>query len=378
MDGPSTLTVVSPPPCDTPPPCEQTPGEASSTCVVSPSLIVDTIARGSSPAIAVADAGRRKRARTRAPLAQGIRAGAWRVERELGRGGMAMVYAVRHSKFGKRAALKLAHRAVLGPSFTAETFLREARIVHLVEHPCVIDVFATGTYDGCPYLVMERLAGHTLGAHLDAGRLEPGEALAILLELCDVLGAAHAAGVIHRDLKLDNVFLLDTPCSGGHRIKLLDWGVAVVAGEPDPLAGMIAGTLSYVSPEQIRSDPLSPASDLYSLGVIAYMLLLGRPPYVAGEDMALLRQHLSASPPDPRALWPQVPEDLAALLVAMLAKRPEDRPTLDEVVQVLTATRAELTPTPRLFLPRASERHGLLGAAIAFGVALASLGSMFG
>src|SRR3954464_12014152 len=127
-----------------------------------------------------------------ATLSRGVRVGAWRVDGLLGRGGMASVYAVTHGS-GKRAAMKLCHESILGVDFPAETFLREARIVHLVEHPGVPDVFSTGTYAGRPYLAMERLSGEALGNLLDRRPLARKEALELLLELCDVLAAAHAA-----------------------------------------------------------------------------------------------------------------------------------------------------------------------------------------
>ena len=178
---------------------------------------------------------------------------------------MASVHAVVHAKFGKKAAIKIAHRSVIGDHLTADTFLREARIVHTVDHPAVIDVFATGSNDGRPYLVMERLTGKTLGQRVDQGPLMPRrEAITYLLELCDVLQAAHDAGIVHRDVKLDNVFVCDAPFADGRRVKLLDWGVARVDGEDDPFRGLIAGTLTYVAPEQIRGDALSPAADVYN------------------------------------------------------------------------------------------------------------------
>lgn len=249
---------------------------------------------------------------------------------------MSSVHAVVHAKFGKRAAIKIAHRAVLGEGgMSAKTFLREARIVHAVEHPAVIDVFATGTYDGRPYLVMEKLVGTSLGRRVDDGPPIPRrDAIEILLELCHVLRAAHGAGIVHRDLKLDNVFLCEVPFADGRRVKLLDWGVAYVEGEEDPFRGLIAGTLTYVAPEQIRGDGLTGAADIYSLAVLAYHLLCRRPPF-AGSDLALLHMHLRAEPPPPRIAWPEVPPELDALLVRMLAKQAEDRPSLDEVEDVL-------------------------------------------
>ncbi|MEO8699951.1 MAG: serine/threonine-protein kinase [Kofleriaceae bacterium] len=309
----------------------------------------------------VADASaymRPKQRRARKPrpanLSAGQRVGPWRVQDELGRGGMAAVYAVSHSAFGKRAALKLAHREVLCPEFDAQTFLREARIVHLVDHPGVCDVFATGTFDGRPYLAMERLRGETLGQLVDANRLSRGDAIGILLQLCDVLAAAHRAGVVHRDLKLDNVFV--QPCGN---VKLLDWGVACVVSEPDPMHGMIAGTLTYMAPEQVACTPLTPAADIYSLGVLAYHLLLGGPPFTADTDLELIKKHVSEPPPAPATLWPEIPAELAAMLVAMLAKDPASRPSLETVKQTLSR---------RLSKPRKASR--LASAAFASAIAL--------
>jgi serine/threonine protein kinase len=268
-----------------------------------------------------------------ATLTPGMRLGAWRVESELGRGGMATVYAVVHTRFGKRAALKLAHREILDAKFTPETFLREAKTVNRIEHDSVIDVFATGTFDGRPYLVMERLAGETLAARLARGPLPRTEAIDLLLQLCDVLRAAHASGVVHRDLKLENLFVLP-----GGRLKLLDWGVAHVDGEVDPLTDMVAGTLTYVAPEQLRGDAITAAADVYSLGVLASQLLAGRAPFTATSDLELCRMHLQDPPPvldEP---------ELAALVTAMLAKHGWARPTLEVTCAALRRLRDPVAP----------------------------------
>lgn len=292
------------------------------------------------------------------------------------------MYAVVHGAFGKRAALKLAHRTMMSDQFTPATFLREARIANLVEHPCVPDVFATGRYDMRPYIVMERLTGQTLGARLDAGPMSRGEALAVLLELCDVLAAAHAVGVVHRDIKLDNVFVLARPGVDGHRVKLLDWGLAAIADEPDPLSGLIAGTLTSVAPEQIRGEATTPATDVYALAVLTYQLLFGMPPFAAAADRALLQLHLTATPPCPRAAWPDIPPDLASLLGGMLAKRASDRPLLAEIAQVLTLAHAAVTAPARArpadararpWVTLPSMHHSLLGAALAAALTAASL-----
>jgi serine/threonine-protein kinase len=196
---------------------------------------------------------------------------------------------------------------------------------------------------------MERLTGMSLGARVDDGPVPRGEALELLLELVDVLRAAHAAGVVHRDLKLDNVFVCDEPFAGTRRVKLLDWGVAHVDGEDDPFRGLIAGTLTYVAPEQIRGDSLTPAADIYSLAVVAYHLLCRRPPFAARTDLELIHLHLRAEPPPPSVAWPTIPGELDELLVAMLAKDPEERPSLDEVERVLKQMLAQLAPARRPF-----------------------------
>jgi serine/threonine-protein kinase len=260
---------------------------------------------------------------------------------------MSSVHAVVHTKIGKRAAIKIAYRSVIGNGMSAETFWREARIVHAIEHPAVIDVFATGTHDGRPYLVMEKLAGMSLGRRVDQGPpLDRADAVQILIELCNVLRAAHAAGIVHRDLKLDNVFVCDGPFADQRRVKLLDWGVAYVAGEADPFRGLIAGTPTYVAPELIRGDVLTGAVDIYSLGVLAYHLLCRRPPF-AGPELALLHMHLRVTPALPSAAWPEIPPPLERILMRMLAKRPGARPSLDEVEYVLGEMLYAVEPTVR-------------------------------
>jgi serine/threonine protein kinase len=277
-------------------------------------------------------------------IPEGTLLGAWRTARELGRGGMAAVYAAGHATFGKPAAVKVAHRSILNEQYTAETFLREARVIESLEHPGVPEVWDRGVADERAYFVMEQLEGVTLGRRVDAGKLARAESIEILLELVDILRTVHKAGVVHRDLKLDNVFLCDAPHSGGGRVKLLDWGVAYVQGEADPFCGLIAGTLSYVAPEQIRGETLTGAADVYSLAVIAYQLLCGRAPFAARSDLELIRMHLSLPAPRARHAWPLVPEELDELLHQMLSKDPTDRPSLDEVEAVLTEAYAKLAP----------------------------------
>jgi serine/threonine-protein kinase len=234
---------------------------------------------------------------------------------------------------------------VLGPELSDDTFLREARLVRRIAHPAVADILDTGCHDARPYLVMEHLHGAPLTALVEPRQpLARRDALDVLLELCDVLRAAHAAGIVHRDVKLDNVFVTAEPFAGGLRVKLLDWGVAHELGEPDPFRGKIAGTLTYVAPEQIVGDALTPAADVYSLAVLAFRLLCGAPPFVASSELALVHLHVRAEPPRPRELWPEIPSALDDTLVAMLAKAPGDRPSLERVGRVLRAARRHVAP----------------------------------
>jgi eukaryotic-like serine/threonine-protein kinase len=278
-------------------------------------------------------------------LLPGAMAGPWRVERELGRGGMGAVYAVVHEEIGKRAALKVVHSKLM-PSFNCDRMLLEAKVVNQVGHPNIVDIFETGSLaDGRPYIVMERLSGRSLAMRADEGKLLPDFVITVLLQVCDALVAAHAAGVVHRDLKLDNVFLVDNPEDPMvPRVKLLDWGIAKVIHHEvkHTIEGQLMGTPQYLSPEQARGQAVSPQTDVYSLGVMAYELFLEQLPFEAETAAEVMAMHLRATPPAPSELWPDIPPELEQLLLAMLAKSADRRPTMAEVAQRLEAVRGEL------------------------------------
>ena len=279
-------------------------------------------------------------------LLPGAKAGPWRIEHELGRGGMGAVYAVVHEHIGKRAALKVVHQRLLVPGFNSDRMLLEAKVVNQVGHPNIVDIFETGKLgDGRPYIVMERLDGQTLSARADAGKLLPDLVIAILLQVCDALSAAHAAGIVHRDLKLDNVFLVDnTGDPATPKVKLLDWGIAKVLSDDvkHTIDGQLMGTPQYLAPEQARGHAVSPQTDVYSLGVMAYELFLEQLPFEAETAAEVMAMHLRLPPPPPSELWPDVPAALEDLLLAMLQKIPGQRPTIAEVVRGLGVVLAEL------------------------------------
>ena len=298
------------------------------------------------------------------------------IERELGRGGMGAVYAVVHVEIGKRAALKVMHRRLVSKS--AERMRLEAQVVNQVRHPNIVDIFETGTLaDGRPYIVMERLDGVVLGERVAVHKLPPARVIDILIEVCRALHAAHAAGVVHRDLKVDNVFLLDDPdASAPPRIKLLDWGIAKVitrAGPRNTLDGQVVGTPQYLAPEQARGGAVTPRTDVYSLGVMAYELFVEQLPFDASTSAEIVAMHMRDAPPPMRKLWPDVPRRLDALVFAMLSKDPVARPSVAKVARELERARGELSPSwrPAEFAAR-SRWQFLLGA-----VALAASAMIF-
>jgi eukaryotic-like serine/threonine-protein kinase len=275
-------------------------------------------------------------------FAEGDILGSWRIESQLGQGGMSTVYAVVHTEIGKRAALKIVHGHVLSSKFTAERVLLEAQVVNRIAHDGIVDIFESGMLpDGRPYLVMERLEGRSLYDRCDAEPIDAEEVIEILLQACGAVGAAHAAGVVHCDLKPDNVFLIsEAPV----RAKILDWGIAQVVSTslPNSGEGMIVGTPQYLAPEQASGGEVTPATDIYSLGVIAYELFLHALPFEAETNEALLMMHVNNAPPLPREKWTDIPVNLETLLLAMLAKTPDARPTVVEVVRVLANVRGDI------------------------------------
>jgi serine/threonine-protein kinase len=280
-------------------------------------------------------------------LPPGAKAGPWVVERELGRGGMGAVYAVVHEEIGKRAALKVVHQRLLVPGFNCDRMLLEAKVVNQVGHPNIVDIFETGKLgDGRPYIVMERLDGQALNTRAEDGKLLPDLVISILLQICDALVAAHAAGIVHRDLKLDNVFLVDNPEEPTTpRVKLLDWGIAKVLAHDvrHTIEGQLVGTPQYLSPEQARGQAVTPQTDVYSLGVMAFELFLEQLPFEAETAAEVMAMHLRSTPPTPSDLWPDMPPQLEDLLLAMLAKQADQRPTMNDVARRLVVVREELT-----------------------------------
>jgi len=272
-------------------------------------------------------------------LEPGTALGEYRIEGKIGQGGMGVVFSAVHPLIGKRAAIKILKKELCADPHTLERFVDEARVVNEIGHPNIVDIFAFGEMpDGRSYFVMEWLKGETLRARIARGKLAPAEVGQIVRPLARALEAAHEKGVIHRDLKPDNVFLVDVRGEVA-TVKLLDFGIAKLARNDHRVektaTGAIVGTPQYIAPEQAKGYSIDHRADIYALGGIIYELLTGRPPFVADNAMEMVAKHLMETPLPPSELAPEVPPDLDDLVLRMLAKLPAGRPSLAEVCEVI-------------------------------------------
>jgi WD40 repeat protein len=263
--------------------------------------------------------------------------GEYQVESRLGEGGMGDVFQGLHPVIGKRVAIKVLKPAFGGSEEMVQRFISEAASVNKICHPNIVDVFAFGQLDdGRHYFVMEFLDGESFEAWLQRERhIALADLLPVLRQVADALDAAHAAGVIHRDLKPDNIHLV-TDHKGRRLAKVVDFGIAKFAsgGSHRTQTGLVMGTPHFMSPEQCRGQSVDHRTDVYSFGVLTYVALTGRYPFEADSIDALLCQHLSAVPTMPSEQG--APVELDPILVKTLAKRPEDRyPSLGAVVEDL-------------------------------------------
>lgn len=257
-------------------------------------------------------------------------AGRFRIEREIGTGGMGTVYLATHLGLERPVAVKIIKREFAGDQDVADRFLREARTMARLRHQHAAMIFDAGNLpDGRHFIIMEFVEGETLSQALAReGRFAPARAVQIATQVCDVLEEAHRLGIIHRDLKPSNIMLSE------RGVCVLDFGVAkVLASSAESTAshastgsGQLVGTPRYMSPEQCLGQRVGARSDLYSLGVVLYEMLAGRPPFVDPLQSALLvKQATAPAPPLPK-LRQDIQRPLALAVHSLLAKRPEDRP----------------------------------------------------
>jgi serine/threonine-protein kinase len=277
--------------------------------------------------------------------------GNFRVVDQLGAGGMGVVYVGQHEALGRPVVMKVLQPELCGNAEMVQRFFDEARAVTAVRSPGIVQMFDFGvTADHRAYLVMELLEGESLAARLKQCRFDHAAICRLGRQIANVLQAAHAAAIIHGDLKPANLFLVPDPeIAGGERVKVLDFCIARLAGEAQfagvrTRSGLMLGTHHYVSPEQCRSPSTADArSDIYALGCILFEMACGRPPFVFTGIGDLVAAHLDEPPPHPHELAPGVPPGLSALIAQMLAKSPDERPqamatisqALDEILHAL-------------------------------------------
>ncbi|HET8648475.1 MAG TPA: serine/threonine-protein kinase, partial [Gemmatimonadales bacterium] len=264
----------------------------------------------------------------------------YRFERELGRGGMGVVYLAVDTALDRSVAIKVVHPELAAHESIARRFLAEARMIARLRHPSIVAVHAAGsTPDGLLYYVMDAVPGESLRQRLNReGRLATAEAARILDDVAAALQAAGAAGFVHRDVKPENVLLDATD----GRALLADFGIArAVVGGDQPTTtgeGVAVGTPVYMSPEQAAGEDIDHRSDLYALGIVAYEMLAGKPPFT-GPGRVVVSKHLSERPVPVERARPDCPPQIALAVMRALEKLPSDRwQTADELRRALAVS----------------------------------------
>ncbi len=259
----------------------------------------------------------------------GTMVGPCRVVRRIAMGGMSALYEAVLEPSGQKVALKVIRPEHAGDNDFVRRIAAELQAAQQLAHPNIVRVYTLGALDdGRPWLSMELLDGHSLTEASNRQPLSRAEVVEVLEQVLAALSHAHQHGVIHRDLKPDNLFVVSR--SPKLLVKLLDFGLARHAAEPQGAAPQThnnrgVGTPAYCAPEQALGQPVSPASDLYAFGVLAYELLLGRLPFEPRSPMDVLRDHVYTPVPAPRKVDPDFPPTAERWLLALLAKKPEQR-----------------------------------------------------
>jgi len=266
--------------------------------------------------------------------------GRYRVIELIGEGGMGKVYLAEHVEIGKRVALKVLHPSYSRMPDLVERFRREARAASKIGHPNIVDVTDSGTTaEGSVYFVMEYLEGVELGSVIEReGALDVARALKISGQICRALAAAHAQGIVHRDLKPENIFLI-TRDGAADVVKVLDFGIAKTteaeAARERRLTspGMAMGTPEYMSPEQAAGRAADARCDVYALGAIMYEMSTGIPPYSGDNFMEILTKKATQDPPAPITVRRDLPSQVSDLVMASMARNPDDRPQTMEKLE---------------------------------------------
>jgi serine/threonine-protein kinase len=283
-----------------------------------------------------------------------IIAGRYEIREHIATGGMASVFKTWDHRVERIVAIKVLRSLDKNDLRAVERFRREARAAAALAHPNAVTIYDFVEEVGRYYLVMEYIHGPTLKQLIGQRRqLQAREALEIAIQVCAVLQVAHARGFIHRDIKPQNIMLARSGGAGGGLsdggawVKLTDFGIVRVAEDAGLTnSGIVLGTADYLSPEQARGETLTGSSDLYSLGVVMFEMLAGKPPFAGPTAVSIAMQHASANPPPLRQFNPTVPHAVEQLVIQCLEKEPEDRfDSAAEMQQALRACAKELLRT---------------------------------
>jgi eukaryotic-like serine/threonine-protein kinase len=287
--------------------------------------------------------------------------GNYKVTKLLGEGGMGMVYLGEHPVIGRKVAIKVLHAALAADKDIVARFFTEARAIHMIGHPNIVEILDFGaTPDGQPYFIMEYLTGEALSERVARGPMAPDDVGEIADQMCHALAAAHTKGIVHRDLKPHNVQILDK--DGALLVKILDFGVAKILAAPDgsqsvkTRTGSLMGTPLYMSPEQCKgAGLLDHRTDIYSLGVMFFEMLAGRPPFMAEGIGELFAMHMLEPAPSLLDFAPETPPFMAAAVMKSLNKELEDRfPSMEDFRKAFLG---EVAIDPATAAKPAAKRH---------------------
>jgi len=248
--------------------------------------------------------------------------GRYRLERRIASGGMAQVWEASDEVLRRKVAVKVLHPHLAADESFLTRFRQEAVAAARLTHPGIVAIFDTCSDADTEAIVMELVPGRTLRDRLDEDRpIDPWQAAALAAQVAEALEAAHQAGLVHRDVKPANVLL-----SSEGRVKVADFGIAKAMAEADlTQPGLMVGTAKYLAPEQVRGEGVDPRTDVYSLGVVLYEMLCGRPPFSADTDAATALARLTSEPLRPRQVRPSVPKALEEVVCRAMARQPEER-----------------------------------------------------
>src|SRR5829696_5687744 len=281
---------------------------------------------------------------------QAALAGEYSLQRELGRGGMGIVYLARDVQLDRDVAIKVLPQHLARTAESRERFVREARTAAGLSHPHIVPIHRVGEAGGFVFFVMSYVEGETLGERLrSTGPLAPAEAARVMREVAWALAYAHGRGIVHRDVKPDNILL---EASTG-RAMVTDFGIAhrgpdasrgAGSQDPDTDPGTLMGTAHFMSPEQAASEPIDGRSDIYALGVVGYLAVSGRLPFEASKLPALLVRQATEAPPSVVRAAPGLPSALAVVIDRCLARDPDDRFADGEAMAAALAPAPEARP----------------------------------